>query len=107
MNSESPDAARNKILFDNLTPLYPQERIKQETAKENISGRVMDLLTPFVFRVNGEMIERRIVGGLLGHWAVWTRRAVELLKECQAAALLEELSQDKAQAIDSRRVLDD
>ncbi len=46
VNFESPDEARNKILFDNLTPLYPQERIKQETARENISGRVMDLLTP-------------------------------------------------------------
>jgi len=43
---ESPDEARNKILFDNLTPLYPQERIKQETVRENISARVMDLLTP-------------------------------------------------------------
>jgi transcription termination factor Rho len=37
---------RNKILFDNLTPLYPQERIKLETVREAISGRVMDLLTP-------------------------------------------------------------
>ncbi|HZZ38277.1 MAG TPA: transcription termination factor Rho, partial [Acidobacteriaceae bacterium] len=37
---------RNKILFDNLTPLYPQERVKMETVRENISGRVMDLLTP-------------------------------------------------------------
>jgi len=46
VNFESPDEARNKILFDNLTPLYPQERIKQETTKENISARVMDLLTP-------------------------------------------------------------
>jgi transcription termination factor Rho len=46
VNFESPDEARNKILFDNLTPLYPQERIKLETAKENISARVMDLLTP-------------------------------------------------------------
>jgi transcription termination factor Rho len=46
VNFESPDEARNKILFDNLTPLYPQERIKLETARENISGRVMDLLTP-------------------------------------------------------------
>jgi hypothetical protein len=55
----------------------------------NDDSFVMDLLTPFVFRVNGEMIERRIVGGLLGHWAVWTRRAVELLEECHAAALLE------------------
>jgi transcription termination factor Rho len=46
VNFESPDEARNKILFDNLTPLYPQERLKLETARENISGRVMDLLTP-------------------------------------------------------------
>ena len=46
VNFESPDEARNKILFDNLTPLYPQERVKLETVRENISARVMDLLTP-------------------------------------------------------------
>ncbi len=46
VNFESPDEARNKILFDNLTPLYPQERLKLETARENVSARVMDLLTP-------------------------------------------------------------
>src|ERR671936_395393 len=46
VNFESPDEARNKILFDNLTPLYPQERVKMETVRENTSGRVMDLLTP-------------------------------------------------------------
>jgi transcription termination factor Rho len=46
VNFESPDEARNKILFDNLTPLYPNERLKLETVKENISARVMDLLTP-------------------------------------------------------------
>ena len=46
VNFESPDEARNKILFDNLTPLYPQERIKLETTRDNISARVMDLLTP-------------------------------------------------------------
>src|SRR5579871_5726098 len=46
VNFESPEEARNKILFDNLTPLYPQERLKLETVKENVSARVMDLLTP-------------------------------------------------------------
>jgi len=46
VNFESPEEARNKILFDNLTPLYPQERIRLETVRENISARVMDLLTP-------------------------------------------------------------
>src|SRR5574342_27494 len=46
VNFESPEEARNKILFDNLTPLYPLQRIKLETTKENIGARVMDLLTP-------------------------------------------------------------
>ncbi len=46
INFESPEETRNKILFDNLTPLYPQERIKMETVRESISGRVMDILTP-------------------------------------------------------------
>ena len=46
INFESPEEARNKIFFDNLTPLYPQERMKLETTKENLSARVMDLLTP-------------------------------------------------------------
>ncbi len=46
INFESPEETRNKILFDNLTPLYPQERIKMESVREAVSGRVMDLLTP-------------------------------------------------------------
>ncbi len=46
VNFESPDEIRNKIFFDNLTPLYPHEWLKLETTKENISARVIDLLTP-------------------------------------------------------------
>ncbi len=46
INFEPPEEARNKIFFDNLTPLYPQSRLKMETIKDNFSGRVMDLLTP-------------------------------------------------------------
>jgi transcription termination factor Rho len=47
INFEPPDESRNKIFFDNLTPLYPQDRIHLETSsKENLSGRVLDLLTP-------------------------------------------------------------
>ena len=46
INFESPEEARNKTLFDNLTPFYPDSRIQLETTKENLSGRVMDLLTP-------------------------------------------------------------
>jgi transcription termination factor Rho len=46
INFEPPEQARNKIFFDNLTPLYPNERIKLETTKDNLSGRIMDMLTP-------------------------------------------------------------
>lgn len=51
----------------------------------NDDNIVMDLLTPYRLNVNGKVVERRIVGGLLGHWSVWTKRAVELLEECHAA----------------------
>jgi transcription termination factor Rho len=48
VNFEHPDEARNKIFFDNLTPLYPNERLKLETpsSKDALSARVLDLLTP-------------------------------------------------------------
>jgi transcription termination factor Rho len=46
VNFEPPEAARERIFFDNLTPLYPQERIRLETVKDNLSARVMDLMTP-------------------------------------------------------------
>ncbi|MGZ3613172.1 MAG: transcription termination factor Rho, partial [Thermodesulfobacteriota bacterium] len=48
VNYEDPEVARDKILFDNLTPLYPQEKIHLEAANDhkNYSARVMDLLTP-------------------------------------------------------------
>ncbi|MBI3803951.1 MAG: transcription termination factor Rho [Nitrospirae bacterium] len=46
INYEDPDVARDKILFDNLTPLYPMERIKLEYSQEDYSTRIMDLITP-------------------------------------------------------------
>ena len=52
----------------------------------NDDSIVIDLLTPFSFPRNGTIIERRIVGGLLGHWAVWTRTAVAILDQCHHAA---------------------
>ena len=46
VNFEDPAVARDKILFDNLTPLYPDQRLKLETDSDNFSARVMDLMTP-------------------------------------------------------------
>jgi transcription termination factor Rho len=46
INFEPPDVAKDKVLFDNLTPLYPSERIKLETAQDNLTARVLDMMTP-------------------------------------------------------------
>ncbi len=46
VNFEAPEQARDKIFFENLTPLYPQARFILETAPDALSGRVMDLMTP-------------------------------------------------------------
>jgi transcription termination factor Rho len=46
VNFEDPAVARDKILFDNLTPLYPDQRLKLETDPNNFSARIMDLMTP-------------------------------------------------------------
>jgi len=52
----------------------------------NDDNIVLDLLTPHRIQVDGRPVERRIVGGLLGHWSVWTRKAVELHRDCRALA---------------------
>ncbi len=46
VNMEDPEIAREKILFDNLIPLYPEERITLETKASNYSTRIMDMMTP-------------------------------------------------------------
>jgi len=51
----------------------------------NDDNIVMDLVTPYIFQIGGRLEKRRITGGLLGHWAVWTKRAVDLLEECHSA----------------------
>ncbi len=46
VNFEPPDHTRSRVFFENLTPLYPERRITLETTSDNMSGRVMDLMTP-------------------------------------------------------------
>ncbi|MDH5636949.1 MAG: transcription termination factor Rho [Nitrospinota bacterium] len=46
VNYDNPDAQRDKILFDNLTPLYPNQRLTMESSTENITSRVLDLISP-------------------------------------------------------------
>ena len=56
VNYEDPEVAREKILFDNLTPLYPDRKIMLESDSDNYSVRIMDLLTPFGFGQRGLIV---------------------------------------------------
>ncbi|MCG8511774.1 MAG: dihydrodipicolinate synthase family protein [Rhodospirillales bacterium] len=62
---------------------------------------VLDLVTPFTVIRDGEAVTVRIKGGLLGHWSVWTQKAVALLERCQAAAKGEGID-NHLLALDSR-----
>ncbi|MEO5730885.1 MAG: Rho termination factor N-terminal domain-containing protein, partial [Byssovorax sp.] len=46
INNEAPEVARDKILFDNLTPLYPQQKFNIENGKKSFSARIIDMLCP-------------------------------------------------------------
>jgi transcription termination factor Rho len=56
VNYEDPELAREKILFDNLTPLYPESKIMLESDRDNYSVRIMDLLTPIGFGQRGLIV---------------------------------------------------
>jgi transcription termination factor Rho len=56
VNYEDPEVSREKILFDNLTPLYPDQKMNLESDSENFSTRIMDLLTPIGFGQRGLIV---------------------------------------------------
>ncbi len=56
VNYEDPEVARDKILFDNLTPLYPDRKMNLEKDAENYSTRIMDLMTPIGFGQRGLIV---------------------------------------------------
>ncbi len=92
--AEIENAVAIKIACFNRYQTLDVVRAVAEAGREDIAlytgnddNIILDLLTPYRFeRRRGETAERRIAGGLLGHWAVWTRRAVEQLAECRRLA---------------------
>ena len=76
-----------------------EERITLYTGNDD--HIVLDLVTPFTMMREGQAVTVRIRGGLLGHWSVWTQRAVELLSRCQAQAAQPGVSADLL-ALDSQ-----
>ena len=63
----------------------PSPKVAAKTSRlytGNDDNIVLDLITPYRFGVGEKQVERRVVGGLLGHWSVWTSKAVKLLQNC-------------------------
>jgi Dihydrodipicolinate synthetase family len=90
--AEIPGVIAIKMASFNRYQTLDVVRAVAESGRENIAlytgnddNIVLDLLTPYRFQVNGKVVERRVVGGLLGHWSVWTKRAAELLNKCHYA----------------------
>ena len=57
----------------------------------NDDNIVIDLVSNYRFEVDGKVYEKRFIGGLLGHWSVWTKKAVELFEKCKALHGAEEI----------------
>lgn len=91
--AEIPEVVAIKIAPFNRYQTLDVVRAVVEAGREDIAlytGNddtiVTDLLTPFGFVAGGQTVHRRVVGGLLGHWGVWTRAAVRLLREIHQLA---------------------
>ena len=91
--AEIPNVVAIKIAPFNRYQTIDVVRAIAESGRDDVAlytgnddNIIMDLLTPFSFSVNGRNVDRRIVGGLLGQWAVWTRRAVQLHAHCRQIA---------------------
>jgi hypothetical protein len=90
--AEIPNVLAIKIAPFNRYQTIDVMRALGESGRDDIAlytgnddSIVVDLLTPFTFSRNGTKVTRTIVGGLLGHWGVWTRSAVQLLEEIKGA----------------------
>jgi dihydrodipicolinate synthase/N-acetylneuraminate lyase len=88
--AEIPNVVAIKIAPFNRYQTIDVIRAVAESGRDEIAlytgnddNILLDLLTPFRFKVNARFVERRIVGGLLGQWAVWTKKAVELRARCR------------------------
>ncbi|MBE2205632.1 MAG: dihydrodipicolinate synthase family protein [Chthoniobacterales bacterium] len=99
--AEIENAVAIKIAPFNRFQTLDVIRAVAETGREDLAlytgnddNIVVDLLTPFRFSVGGQVVERRIIGGLLGHWGVWTRSAVELFQKIKAVRTAPSLNAD-------------
>lgn len=90
--AEIPNVVAIKIAPFNRYQTIDVVRAVAEAGRDDIAiytgnddSIVVDLFTPFTFDVGGKKITRKIVGGLLGHWGVWTSKSVQLLNDIKRA----------------------
>ena len=97
--SEIPNLTAIKMApFDRYKTLDVVRAVAESSRRDRIAlytgnddNIILDLLTPFEVEVSGKSVSMRIVGGLLGQWACWTRRAVKMLDEIKAIRTKETL----------------
>ncbi|MCJ7841218.1 dihydrodipicolinate synthase family protein [Lederbergia sp. NSJ-179] len=117
--SEIPNVMAIKIApFNRYQTLDVARAVCQSNRKDDIAlftgnddNIIADLLTTYRFNIDGKQIEKPIVGGLLGHWAVWTEKAVEFFGRVKAArkdgAILSDLLSLGTEITDSNAALFD
>jgi hypothetical protein len=82
-----------------------EDRISLYTGNDD--NIVMDLITPYEIKRGEETVTLRIVGGLLGHWSVWVKAAVEVLRRCREGVLDENLLALNGQVTDCNAAIFD
>ncbi len=99
--AELPPVAAIKIAPFNRYATHDVVRAVIDAGRDDVAlytgnddSIVHDLLSCYRLWSDGEWVERRIVGGLLGHWSVWTRRAVELHLRCRQVARADDVPAD-------------
>jgi dihydrodipicolinate synthase/N-acetylneuraminate lyase len=112
--AEIPDVVAIKIApFDRYATLEVVRAVADSGRTDialytgNDDAIVSDLVTPFRAVVAGKTVRRRIVGGLLGQWAVWTRRAVQLLERVKARSRTDQLLSEGAALTDANSAIFD
>ena len=117
--AEIPNVYAIKVAaFNRYQTLDVVRAVSQSSRRDNIAlytgnddNIVADLLTPYRFVVDGKKVEKKFVGGLLGHWAVWTNAAVKLLNEIKSAKndqqRLQELLSEGVKVTDMNAVIFD
>jgi transcription termination factor Rho len=97
INFETPDQGRDKIFFDNLTPLYPMERLRLEHDAEDLTTRVMDLLTPIGKGQRGMIVAAPRTGNMEVHLdrRLMDKRVFPTINIEQSGTRKEELLLDK------------